>query len=225
MTTPRTPAPGQRTSQEPISGEQISAGPIAGEPAPGEPSIADDRPPRSAVEVAGVPVSLVISVVSGLLAGVLGTGVHGNIWHAAPHVWIPWGAVLALGLLLSLSLWSGTTTRRIWAAAVPGVVAYATAFALAFAKPGSALVVLSGASAIGVAGLLWFGGILVITLVAVVLTGRWWRRRRRAHARMLAAQLRETGPGTTSPGGAGVGDQMLSGAADAAPRAAPHERA
>lgn len=216
MTAPGAAAPGEPTPEptrgEPTPAETASAAPPG--PARGEPPAAA-RPARSAVEVASVPVSLVISLVSGLLAGVLGTGVHGNIWHVAPHVWIPWGALLALGLLLSLSLWSGTTTRRVWAAAVPGVVAYAAAFVLAFGKPGSALVVLSATSAIGLAGLLWFGGILVITLVAVVLMGRWWRRRRRVHAQRLAAE----------PGHRVLSDPGPRGAADAAPREAPRERA
>lgn len=142
---------------------------------------------RSPVDVAGVPVSAAVSVVSGLLAGILGTAVHGNILHLSPHVWIPWGAVLALALLLSLSVWSGTTTRRIWASAVPGIVAYAAAFVLAFGRQDSPLVVLGTTSAIGLSGLLWFGGILLITLLSVVVVGRWWRRRRRAVAQQEAA--------------------------------------
>lgn len=140
---------------------------------------------RSPVETASVPVSAAIAIVSGVLAGVLGTGVHANIWHLGPHLWIPWGAVLALGLLLSLCLWSGTTTRRIWAAAVPGLVAYAVSFVLAFAKPDSALIALGPGSAVGISGLLWFGGILLVTLAAVVIVGRWWRRRRRERDQAL----------------------------------------
>ncbi|WP_144793068.1 hypothetical protein [Kocuria palustris] len=149
---------------------------------------------RSPVDVASVPVSAVVSVVSGLLAGILGTVVHGNILRLGGHLWIPWGAVLALALLLSLSVWSGTTTRRIWASAVPGIVAYAAAFVLAFGRPDSPLVVMSPGSAIGISGLLWFGGILVVTLLSVVLVGRWWRQRRRAAARQAADEdvARET---------------------------------
>lgn len=141
---------------------------------------------RSLVDQAGPATSAVIAVVSGLLAGVVGTAVHGNIWRLAPGVWIPWGALLALALLLSLSVWSGTTTRRIWAAAVPGIVAYGAAFALAFGRQDSALVVLSTTSAIGLCGLLWFGGILIITLISVVVVGRWWRGRRQLAARLEA---------------------------------------
>lgn len=175
---------------------------------------------RSSVDQASVPVSATISIVSGLLAGVVGTAVHGNIARFGDGVWIPWGAPLALALLLSLSVWSGTTTRRIWAAAVPGIVAYGAAFVLAFGRQDSPLVVLSITSAIGLAGLLWFGGILVVTLLSVVLVGRWWRRRRAAVRRVLAEQAAEAfdAEPLVSPGD-------VSGAVGAAPEAEPRGRA
>lgn len=159
------------------------------------------RPVRSPVDVASVPVSLTVSVVSGLLAGVLGTGVHANLWRVTPQVWIPWGALLALGLLLSLCVWSGATTRRVWAAALSGMVAYAVSYVLAFARPDSALIVLDPSAAVGVAGMLWFGGILVVTLAAVVVVGRWWRCRRAA-ARAVSAgphPLTDAGPAGGAP--------------------------
>lgn len=137
-----------------------------------------ERPARDPLERSSPGVSLVIAVVGGLLAGVLGTGVHGNIWRVLPGLAIPWGLILALALLVSMSIWSGTTTRRMWAAALPGVLAYAVAFVLAFGRPGSPLIVLSTDSAIGLVGLGWFGGILLATLLSVVVVGRWWRRRR-----------------------------------------------
>lgn len=139
------------------------------------------RPGRDPLEQASVPVTLTVAGVCGLLAGILGTGVHGNIlrlWGAA----LPWGVLLALALVVSVSVWTGATTRRIWAAAVPGVVAYAVAFALAFLRPDSPLIVLGFDSAIGLVGLAWFGGILLATLVSVVVVGRWWRKRRRTLA-------------------------------------------
>ena len=58
---------------------------------------------RSSVDQASVPVSATIAIVSGMLAGVVGTAVHGNIARFGDGVWIPWGAPLALALLLSLS--------------------------------------------------------------------------------------------------------------------------
>lgn len=137
------------------------------------------RPGRDPLEQASVPVSVTVAVVCGLLAGILGTGVHGNILRLGKGVALPWGVLLALGLLISVSVWSGTTTRRIWAAAVPGVVAYAVAFALAFLRPDSPMIVLGLTSAIGLVGLAWFGGILLATLLSVVVVGRWWRKRRR----------------------------------------------
>ncbi|MFB6574420.1 hypothetical protein [Kocuria palustris] len=175
---------------------------------------------RSSVDQASVPVSATIAIVSGMLAGVVGTAVHGNIARFGDGVWIPWGAPLALALLLSLSVWSGTTTRRIWAAAVPGIVAYAAAFALAFGRQDSPLVVLSTTSAIGLAGLLWFGGILVVTLLSVVLVGRWWRRRRAEVRRVLAEQAAEAFDAEPL-----VSPEDVSGAVDAAPGVGPRGRA
>lgn len=142
---------------------------------------------RDLLERASVPVSVTVAVVCGLLAGILGTGVHGNVWRVS-GVPIPWGMLLALALLISLSIWSGTTTRRIWAAALPGVVAYAVAFALAFLRPDSPLIVLGVGSVIGLVGFGWFGGILLATLVSVVIVGRWWRKRRRLHGSTLPSK-------------------------------------
>lgn len=149
---------------------------------PSEAASADEpprsRPGREPLEQASLPVSFTVAGVCGLLAGILGTGVHGNILRFGGIV-LPWGVLLALALVISVSVWTGATTRRIWAAAVPGVVAYAVAFALAFLRPDSPLIVLGFDSAIGLVGLAWFGGILVATLISVVVVGRWWRKRRR----------------------------------------------
>ena len=79
--------------------------------------------------------------------------------------------------------------------------------------------VLSVTSAIGFAGLLWFGGILVVTLLAVVLVGRWWRRRRAEVRQALAAHAAEAFD--SEP----ISPRDLSGVADAAPEAGPRGRA
>ncbi|WP_231559334.1 PIG-L family deacetylase [Kocuria sp. ZOR0020] len=139
------------------------------------------RQGRDPLEQASIPVTLTVAGVCGLLAGILGTGVHGNILRLG-GLTLPWGVLLALALVVSVSVWTGATTRRIWAAAVPGVVAYAVAFALAFLRPDSPLIVLGFDSAIGRVGLAWFGGILLATLFSVVVVGRWWRKRRRTVA-------------------------------------------
>ncbi|NKE09244.1 1D-myo-inositol 2-acetamido-2-deoxy-alpha-D-glucopyranoside deacetylase [Kocuria subflava] len=139
------------------------------------------RQGRDPLEQASIPVTLTVAGVCGLLAGILGTGVHGNILRLGGLA-LPWGVLLALALVVSVSVWTGATTRRIWAAAVPGVVAYAVAFALAFLRPDSPLIVLGFDSAIGRVGLAWFGGILLATLFSVVVVGRWWRKRRRTVA-------------------------------------------
>lgn len=139
------------------------------------------RAGRHPLEQASLPVTLTVAVVGGLLAGILGTGVHGNIWRPVQGLTIPWGVVLALALLTSMSVWAGTTTRRIWAAAVPGMVAYVVAFVLAFGRSDSPLIVMTTDSAIGLVGWAWFVGILLSTFVSVLVVGRWWRRRRREH--------------------------------------------
>lgn len=133
---------------------------------------------RNPLDQASVPVSMAIAVVTGLLAGILGTGVHGNIARVGEGFVLPWGVALALALALSVSLWSGSSTRRVWAAAVAGVVTYTVAFVMAFLRPDSPLIVLALDSAIGRVGIAWFGGILLTTLASVMVVSRWWRRRR-----------------------------------------------
>ena len=94
----------------------------------------------AARERPGTASSVLTAVLTGLLVGAVATAMHGNIWYLDGW-WLPWGLVFSGALLLSASVWCGTSTERVWAAAVPGLVTYVIAWAGAYLREGSALVV------------------------------------------------------------------------------------
>ncbi|WP_233542708.1 hypothetical protein [Kocuria tytonis] len=179
-TGPRTPPwaePGRARSPEHDAAAQRTAPPDAApedgpRAAPGDPVAmgdADERP--------GTASSALTAVLTGVLVGAVATAMHGNIWYGDGW-WLPWGLVFSGLLLLSAGVWCGTSTRRVWAAAVPGLMGYAIAWAAAYLRQGSALVATSWSAPIGVVGILWFVVIFVAVMAAVIVTGRWLVRRR-----------------------------------------------
>ena len=104
------------------------------------------------------------------------TAMHGGIWYLDGW-WLPWGLMFSGALLLCAGLWCGTSTRRVWAAAVPGLATYLIAWATAYLRQGSALVVTQWSAPIGVVGIAWFVVVFLAVMVAVIVTGRWLARR------------------------------------------------
>lgn len=129
---------------------------------------------------ASVPASLLTGLGAGLVGGPVATVFHGAIWYSPAGWWVPWGLAFGAALLLSVSLWAGTATRRTWAAAGPGLVTYLVAWLFAYGGDGSVIVATNPDVPIGVAGLAWFVVVLAVTLAAVAGTARWLRRSHRA---------------------------------------------
>lgn len=132
--------------------------------------------PRAPDERPGAASSALTSVLTGVLVGAVATAMHGGIWYLDGW-WLPWGLVFSGALLLCAGLWCGTSTRRVWAAAVPGLATYLIAWATAYLRQGSALVVTQWSAPIGVVGIAWFVVVFLAVMVAVIVTGRWLARR------------------------------------------------
>ena len=75
-------------------------------------------------------------------------------------------------MVLAGTLWAAHHTRRTWATALPGVVAFCTVGLFVFARTDAFLVVPSTRAAIGVAGIVWTLGILAATALGVGIAGR-----------------------------------------------------
>lgn len=123
--------------------------------------------------------SVLTTVITGLLVGSVATVMHANIWYINDSVWLPWGLLFSGALVWFASVWCGTATRRVWAAAVPGLLTYLLSWAYAYLKNGSALVVTSWEAPIGMVGYAWFAVIFVAVMAAVIVTGRYIVRLRR----------------------------------------------
>lgn len=149
---------------------------VAGDP--GAAAAEEERPGTAAP--ASLPTALVTSVAAGLAGASVATVLHGAIWYSPAGWWLPWGLLFATALLLSVSLWTGTATRRVWAAAVPGLISYLVSWVFAYGGDGSVIVVTNPGTAVGLVGLAWFVLVFVVTILSVVVTGRWVRARRRA---------------------------------------------
>lgn len=145
-----------------------------------EPAETGEITPTTAASAHPTTLSAVLTaVITGLLIGSVATVMHANIWHLNESVWLPWGLLFSGALVWFASVWCGTATRRVWAAAVPGLLTYVLSWAFAYLKNGSALVVTSWEAPIGMVGYAWFAVIFVAVMAAVIVTGRYISRLRR----------------------------------------------
>ena len=147
---------------------------LAGDP---DAVVAEEETPRHAR--ASVPSALVTSVAAGVVAASVATVLHSAVWYAPAGWWLPWGLFFATALLLSVSLWVGTATRRVWAAAVPGLIGYLVSWLFAYGGDGSVIVVTDPGTPVGILGLAWFALVFAVTLLSVLVTAGWLRARRR----------------------------------------------
>lgn len=173
---PVNPAPWQDTGSDKNTAGTRLAAPSAEH----EPAETDRMNETAAASAPSTTLSAVLtSVITGLLIGSVATVMHANIWYVNESLWLPWGLLFSGALVWLASVWCGTATRRVWAAAVPGLLTYVLSWAFAYLKNGSALVVTSWEAPIGMVGYGWFVVIFVAVMAAVIVTGRYIVRTRR----------------------------------------------
>ncbi|GAA4828942.1 hypothetical protein [Garicola koreensis] len=127
------------------------------------------------------PVLLGICFAAGIIIGIIGTALHGNIWvigEAQSGAVLPWGAALALLILLLGLLWAGTTARSLTEPLLLGATVFSVA-SIAYIWPGPDQLVVPYSSAAFqslpgpvIASLLWWLGSAAITLVGLILV-KW----------------------------------------------------
>ncbi|TLQ00267.1 hypothetical protein FEF26_01490 [Nesterenkonia salmonea] len=125
------------------------------------------------------PVLLGICFASGVILGVLGTVLQGNIWvigGVGSGAVVPWGAAAALLILLLALLWAGTTGRSLVEPFVMGGTAFTVA-TIAYLWPGpDQLVVPYSPLAMEtlpgpvIASLVWWLGAGAVTLISMILS-------------------------------------------------------
>lgn len=122
-----------------------------------------------------------ICFAAGVIVGILGTMLHGNIWligEVDSGVVLPWGAALALLLLLLSMLWAGTTARSLTAPLLVGASAFTVATA-AYIWPGPDQLVVPFSTVTFetlpgpvIASLVWWLGSAGVALLGLVLV-KW----------------------------------------------------
>lgn len=70
---------------------------------------------------------LTAAAAAGVGSGLLGTSLHGHLWHPTGGAAVPFGAALALALLAAVSLFVGLWSKSSWVVVLCGGAAYATA--------------------------------------------------------------------------------------------------
>lgn len=129
------------------------------------------------------------AVLGGLLAAVLGTGLHAQILYVGDAA-VPLGAAAALVLSCAVAVFAGVWAgAALWAAAA-GLVAYVVLGLFTLDILDTPLIitgtVLEEQPGIVLAGLVWLFGQAVVTIVAVLLTTRVLAKARRFAAEQAA---------------------------------------
>jgi hypothetical protein len=135
--------------------------PVAGASAAGGGQPSARRPLRAGLGTA---------VVCGLLAALLGTGLHGQILYQDGTA-LPWGAAAALLLAWALLVWAGLRVRSVLMAGVAGFVAYVLVGLMATGMGQEPLIItatsLQPELAVALSGKIWVIGLAVATVLAV----------------------------------------------------------
>ncbi|GAA1137020.1 hypothetical protein [Nesterenkonia lutea] len=138
-----------------------------------------DAPPRRSSSRS--PVLLGVCFSAGVVLGILGTVLHGNILVLGPTetgIVIPWGALLALVMCLLAQLWAGLKSGSLVEPMVMGVSTFTVA-TIAYLWPGpdqlvvpyspEAMALLPGPT---LASLIWWLGAALVTVLAMILV-KW----------------------------------------------------
>lgn len=140
----------------------------------------DDGASPAAVVVSSFPRrarwhGVLASMVAGILAAVLGTALHANVWYVG-GVGFPAGALAAVVLAASLAVFVAVSARNVLLAALTGAVAYVLVGLTASFSAGGLIaagVELEGAQPpVSVAGYVWVVGLAVGTVLGVAVS--WW---------------------------------------------------
>ncbi|MCG2624508.1 hypothetical protein LVY72_21700 [Arthrobacter sp. I2-34] len=114
------------------------------------------------------------AVVCGVLAALLGTGLHGQILYLADGTALPWGAAAALLLALALLVWAGVRAGSVLMAGVAGLIAYVLVGLMATGMGQEPLIItatsLRPELAVALSGKIWVVGLAVATVIAVAVT-------------------------------------------------------
>lgn len=127
------------------------------------------------------PALLGVCFSAGVVLGVLGTALHGNIWMLGTTeagTVVPWGAALALLMCLMAQLWAGLKSGSLLEPMLMGVTTFTVA-SIAYLWPGpdqlvvpyspEAMQLLPGPT---LASVIWWLGTAVVTFLAMVLV-KW----------------------------------------------------
>lgn len=137
------------------------------------------------------PVLMAVCFSAGVVLGILGTVLHGNILvlgSTETGTVVPWGALLALLMCLMAQLWAGLKSGSLAEPMVMGVTTFTVA-TIAYLWPGPDQLVVSYSSEAmellpgpTLASLIWWLGAAVVTLLAMILV-KWIVVRDRASSR------------------------------------------
>ncbi len=124
--------------------------------------------------------AILLAVVLGMAAGILGTVLHLNLsWLGG--VLLPWGALLALLLVAAVQLWASLSTRELWVGGLVAVAAFTTVLLMRY-WPGSDLFAvhldqytLQALPGPAVAGALWQWGVPAVGVAVMLITQRLLR--------------------------------------------------
>lgn len=138
-------------------------------------------PDKTARRFTPVITGTLVAIVTGVLAAVFGTLLHGQIQYVGDTP-LPWGAVLALLLAGSLAAVAGLYAERVWAAAVCGLITYGLVAWTSLDTNNHLLIGWASHETLpgpALAAVLWTYGIAASTVVALLITAGGLAARRR----------------------------------------------
>jgi len=148
-------------------------------------------------------------VLGALVAGILGTSLHAQVFYAGESP-LPLGAAAALVFSAAVAVFTGLWARSVLVSALTGVLTYVLLGLFTLEVFGNPLIVTGTVSDLDLpvttAGLIWLYGQAIATVAAVLVTAAVLRREAR-HQRTVAPPAPQAGYGTDPgyrPGGPGT---------------------